>query len=386
MNFSCADMKRVKHVFENVEIVLLQEHFDRRIFHEEQRNPDNNEEDEYDHTVRIACLQEPIGITEICTFNECLSYLQICRNKKIFLILPNALSVARWSAIRNCPKVSMIYQLDPENLWIAEQLNDNSFPFSELLDQLTQLFHWMANSETTLHPLTEQDISGSSKNIDGDSRMFIIYQLLVEVILKSLRTETNKRDFIDYTDQIYLSKGRFGKDIAEFKSNFTPSKAIYWYTRPSFVYRLLSRTCCLNNIRNVFRIRYFICGLHDQLKELHLGSLLRFGNKLCVYRGKSMTNNEFLQIKKNIGNLIITKTFLSTTIDRDVAIQFAGINLPEGKVAVIFCMTIDTAANQTKPFAYIASQSCNQDEKEVLISIGTIFKSVSIKKIEVNKL
>jgi hypothetical protein len=134
----------------------------------------------------------------------------------------------------------------------------------------------------------------------------------------------------------------------------------------------------LNNIQNIFKIRYFICSLFDQLKELHEESLSQFGENLHVYRGKVMTNNEYRKIKKSIGKLVITKTFLSTTIEKDVAHHFAGIGLPDGKVGVIFHMIIDTKVNRTKPFAYIPSKSCNPHEKEVLISIGTIFKTLSI--------
>jgi hypothetical protein len=140
----------------------------------------------------------------------------------------------------------------------------------------------------------------------------------------------------------------------------------------------------LNNIQNIFKIRYFIYNLFDQLKELHAKSLSQFGENLKVYRGKVMTHGEFLKIKESIGKLVITKTFLSTTIDRDVALEFAGTDLPEDKVGVVFRMIIDTKVNRTKPFAYIASKSCHRDEKEVLISIGTIFKSVSINKITVD--
>ncbi len=326
----------------------------------------------------------PICITELYTFDECLGYAQKCGNKINFLIIPNALSVARVSAVRNCPQISLTYQLDSENLWIAEELVGDPLLVKKLLSQLKQLFCWIVNNETTIHPLTEQAIEASLTDIDYDSRTFIIYQLLVEIILKSSRTEMSKKDFIDYAHQIYSNKGRFKKDIEEFRANFSANKAIYWYTRPSFVYRLLSRTCCSSNIQKIFKIRYFICSLYDQLTELHPESLWRSGKTLLVYRGKVVTKDEFRKIKESVGNLVITKTFSSTTIDKNVALQYAGDNLPEGLVGVIFRMIIDTDTNRTKPFAYIAPKSCNKDEEEVLISIGTIFKSLSIDKIEVD--
>ncbi len=376
-NYSSLEIERVESVFRDVNIVLLQEHFDRRIFHQQQHYEHEIDRDGYQFTLHIGTLQYPICVTELYTFDECQRYIQTCGNKKIFLIIPSALNMARLSIMQNSPQISLIYQLDSENLWPPE-FNDDLFPFKNLLGQLKQLFHWIDSNETTLHPLTEQAIGASLRDIDHDSRTFIIYQLLVEIILKSSRLKMSKEDFIDYAHQVYQNKGRFMNEIKDFSSKFTSNEAIYWYTRPSFVYRLLSRTCCLNNIQNIFKIRYFICSLFDQLKELHAESLSRFDENLHVYRGKIMTNNEYLKIKESIGNLVITKTFLSTTIDKDVARQFAGIGLPDGKVGVIFHMIIDTKVNRTKPFAYIPSKSCNPHEKEVLISIGTIFKTLSI--------
>ncbi|UJR34134.1 hypothetical protein I4U23_021541 [Adineta vaga] len=45
-------------------------------------------------------------------------------------------------------------------------------------------------------------------------------------------------------------------------------------------------------------------------------------------------------------------------------------------------MIIDKSLNPAKPFAYIAPQSAHKDEQEVLVSIATIFRSLSVEKLE----
>jgi hypothetical protein len=98
-----------------------------------------------------------------------------------------------------------------------------------------------------------------------------------------------------------------------------------------------------------------------------------------------MNTEEVRKLDESIGDLIITTTFLSTTLDPEVALFFAGEGYhTDGKVAVIFRIFIDTDANKMKPFAFIGSRNPMNDELEVLVSIGTIFKILLVENISVS--
>jgi len=68
-NLSSTEIRYVENIFKNINIVLLQKHFDRNIFHQNNWHDDN---------FPIGCLQVLICITKIYTFDECLDYAQTC--------------------------------------------------------------------------------------------------------------------------------------------------------------------------------------------------------------------------------------------------------------------------------------------------------------------
>ncbi len=144
------------------------------------------------------------------------------------------------------------------------------------------------------------------------------------------------------------------KKISEFDQYYQSTNAIFWYTRNYFLFRLLNQAFRTEDIDNIFKFRFFIVDLYQQLLNLH--SSQRFPSKLTVYRGQSIGLTELEHLKENIGQLISINTFLSTTTDPQVASIFAGdgTNHPSYERSVLFEMTIDTTrCHKFKPFADI---------------------------------
>ena len=57
--------------------------------------------------------------------------------------------------------------------------------------------------------------------------------------------------------------------IEEFERTYRPSDALRWYTRDSFVYRLLNRALRRFNIELMFLFGFFVQGMYRQLKDEH---------------------------------------------------------------------------------------------------------------------
>lgn len=80
-------------------------------------------------------------------------------------------------------------------------------------------------------------------------------------------------------------------------------------------------------------------------------------------------------MRKNIGNLISTNGFLSTTRDIDVAYIYAGIGAPgnDGRIPTLFIVNVNIQS-QTNILADIGEMSMISDEAEVLFDLGSTFK------------
>jgi len=57
--------------------------------------------------------------------------------------------------------------------------------------------------------------------------------------------------------------------INELEKTYTADKAIFWYTRDSFLYRLLNKAFLIDDIDIIFKCRFIIIDLFQQLTNLH---------------------------------------------------------------------------------------------------------------------
>lgn len=143
----------------------------------------------------------------------------------------------------------------------------------------------------------------------------------------------------------------------------------------SFVYRLVNRVLRTGNPDLIHPYRFFINDLYDELMSIDREYLEDF-DELIVYRGQCLTEPEIRYLQSHVGQLLSLSSFTSTTMDRDLAVLFAGCR--ENMISVLFEIHLGITVDNTQPFAYLGVYSAIPDELEVLISMGTIFKLVSL--------
>ncbi|CAF2985440.1 unnamed protein product [Rotaria socialis] len=179
--------------------------------------------------------------------------------------------------------------------------------------------------------------------------------------------------------------------ISEFELRYNSDQAVQWYTRPSgFPSKLVNRICRTENPRSIWKIRYFLKHLHEQLSQIYQKSLFWLPKSVVVYRGQTLSSQEFQQLVQWNKKTILTTTYLSTTSAYDTAAAFADCDiqsrqsLSKDQISIIFTITLRTKHTRSRPFAYIQEYSHVRDEKEILISIGTIFSCMDICKRGIN--
>ena len=70
--------------------------------------------------------------------------------------------------------------------------------------------------------------------------------------------------------------------------------ALWWYTRESFIYRILNKALRIQNIDLLFLFRFYIRDIEQQLHKN------RYQSSVRVYRGQLMSHEELEFIKKFI--------------------------------------------------------------------------------------
>ncbi|UJR18535.1 hypothetical protein I4U23_005442 [Adineta vaga] len=229
--------------------------------------------------------------------------------------------------------------------------------------------------EEELHPskiffIMDRDLNPLF-SLKYDSEEFNAYKQNIENLKSYPWTSNSREKMLDECEKQYRKNNAQRRKIEEFKYNYTPETAIRWYTRDSFLYRLVNKALRSLDMDQINIFRPFIRDLCAQLEQLHKQNQLDL--PLTVFRGHgNMTENQFEKIKRNIGTLISFNGFLSTTKDKQVAIDFAGSMTSPNKSILFEIQTNYNLKNVI--FADISQFSDMQSEQEVLFSLCSIFR------------
>ncbi|CAF5005692.1 unnamed protein product, partial [Rotaria socialis] len=158
----------------------------------------------------------------------------------------------------------------------------------------------------------------------------------------------------------------------------------WWYTRDSFVYRLLNKALRVRNVEMIFLMRNIIRDVYEQLR------VNQCEKRVIVYRGQMISGNEMKKLRASIGNIISLNSFLSTSLNRKIAERFVGQSIgscsSDDRVGVIFeieadpRLISDTKVDNRRPFAQIDEFSYYGEEAEILFMIGSIFRLEAIRQ------
>ena len=214
----------------------------------------------------------------------------------------------------------------------------------------------------------------------------------MKVLLKLPRTLESKQEMIE---QLRLTSGDnkiFLNQIDDFEQNYHSNAAIQWYTRDTCLYRFLNRALRCEDTELIINYRFFIIDLYQKIDELYqqMREQMNYSEAklLTYYRGQVLSTSEIERFKTNIGGLVSFNTFFSTSLSLDIALMFAGNSTAEGSaldMPVLFCIEVDSSIENTRPYANIHLYSVNEDEDEVLFSIGSVFRVEKVENLSNNE-
>lgn len=145
----------------------------------------------------------------------------------------------------------------------------------------------------------------------------------------------------------------------------------------------MNKACRILDGDAIVQFHSIIKDVDNQLKQLYLQQKENGTIKLplIVYRGQTQWSiGELEKLKMSKGNLISMNTFLSTSVDSEVAKSF--MLGGDKNTSVLFRIAINNpkVSDQLQSFAHISHLSAIEDEKEVLFSMSSVFKVISVKE------
>ena len=301
--------------------------------------------------------------------------------------------------------------IDISRTFFFIQIRSVELSFDEIIDELSndQSDLYQEKEGPVLTVFYDENITTPDRSTTPLNGEFLCIQLFIEVLLR-MRHRDDLESFINYL------KVGFGNcretEISNFETTYKAEDAIIWYTKESFVYRMLNKALRTFDIETLVRYRFFIKDLADELKKRQLDSIPQ-----QIYRGQLMSSEELDQIKSAVGHSVAFNSFLSTTRKRDIAQGFLDRSLAHAETAareaakhgktveplqkILFTINIPEVLNNVKPFVDIGrlrqkgrdvptsditdkDKPINPVDKEILFMLGSVFKVEKVIRDEKN--
>ena len=225
----------------------------------------------------------------------------------------------------------------------------------------------------------------SEENLDQLGPTFMYMRLFKEILLGIDFTDVHIREFTNYCRKLYHDNPEHLCVIDEFEREYHAHSPIWWYTRESFLYRMVNQALRTMDFHVLIKAGFLICDLHRQIKQLYTEQFDEHHHKqsaLTVYRGQGMPKSDFDRLRKSQGGLISFDSFLSTSADRDPSFHFAQHSLNNSLMfGVLFHITVDPAVSPI-PFAFVSDVNYFSAENEVLFSMHSVFRIKNMKQME----
>ncbi|CAF4790650.1 unnamed protein product [Rotaria sp. Silwood1] len=316
--------------------------------------------------------------------HQCVDFIINNQNAKILLITSDEFAHIIMPVIYSCEQIHSIYVFNSNksanDKWTKDYEKIKGFynDMKLICDQIKESISQSGNDIVSISFVSSADVTSNDVNRQDPS--FMYFQLLKEIILNDHQNETEKQtknDMLTFCRNECAGSRNSLKILDKFENEFNPERSIYWYTRECFLYRMLNKALWTPQPDVLYKLRYFVRHLHQQilfqasLQRDHLSSVI-------VYRGQSMSEDQIEKLKQNVGGFLSFNNFLSTSLKRDVALNF----LWGSEVGVLFEIHIDPTI-QKFPFANIEQLSYQQGENgecELLFSMGSVFRILHIDK------
>jgi len=219
------------------------------------------------------------------------------------------------------------------------------------------------------------------RDLSKESASFMWSQFLVDVLKRFPVDENTYEEMLRFCEECYREDKIELQKIQEFRV-CQSRDVIRWYSKDSFLYRLLNTALRTEDVDDLYRFRGYIidlcyaieCKQNQQRRQSDV-----FPTSGKCYRGQIMLESEFNRIKDSIGQgqLILVNSFFSASLDKNIAEEFAGCDLPDDEKSVLIEIDYDLNLQHTT-FAFIGDQSVHPEEQEILFNLCAVFRMKNV--------
>ena len=101
------------------------------------------------------------------------------------------------------------------------------------------------------------------------------------------------------------------RNVNKIEKEYRNHQPIWWYTCETFLYSMVNRALRLMDVDIIIQMGFFVCDLHKNIADLHSKQFhgQTSSQSFIVYRGQSLSQTDFNQLKQNQGGLLAFNNF-----------------------------------------------------------------------------
>ncbi|CAF1294715.1 unnamed protein product [Rotaria sordida] len=342
-----------------------------------------------DNQIRLHSFSNRCFIVYYSNISKCIKYLKRVRSREyvIAIIVSYPMEstqriIHRLQQLGVIQTIFVVYSVsDPDNHLSLIADNFHVFQNHELMFELL---------EKRIQEVEEQNLNGglfttfyrkekSLKDVREDLAIFA-WTHVFKVLLMSMPRDSleAKRQMLSECRAYYRNDAVRLAQINEFERKYQSKDAIWWYTKPGFLFYLVNKALRSQDIWVLYKFRYFIIDLCCRLEEV---SSSQSFSSIRLYRGAKLNRDELKHLQ--VGCLVSTNGFFSCSSDRNVAEMFIGTDLVTDRSSsrdrdacqqfVLFIIDVDRRTSTNIVVADVSHESELPDENEMIFNFGSTF-------------
>lgn len=209
----------------------------------------------------------------------------------------------------------------------------------------------------------------------------ITREILLKSIIKMKSLPSDKAATIEFCLKEFCRDAEEISLVEDFRKNYKSQEAIWWLTRDFSLSKLLRVVLADLNLDFLFSLGFFLRDIEENLSKNRIRASMK------VFRFQILTAEQLRSIESFQGKFILINEMFFVDLDRrDGLKKFVEFPLKKNLVRVLFEIEIDPTIDESKNLANIAPFTFSPNEKQVLLSAGSLFKIESIELEKKNKI
>ncbi|CAF1069094.1 unnamed protein product [Adineta steineri] len=337
----------------------------------------------------LAQLKNVVNDVNLCTEPiQCIEALNTVDKGQVFVITSGSLGQNLVPEIHGIPQLDAIYifcdDKSTHEEWTQNwtKIKGVHTNIKEICQSLRMAVKQCDQDTIAVSFLTVNEMA-STENLNQLEPTFMYTQTLKEILLDIEYGDKAIKDLAVCCREVFTGNPIELQMIDEFECGYHSLKAIWWYTRECFTYKMLNQALRNMDADIIINMGFFLRDVHQQLQQLYEQQINSYGSEsFIVYRGQGLMKSDFEKLQNAKNGLMSFNKFLSTSTDKQVSLNFARRASSEpNKVGILFVMSIDPSLKST-PFASIKEVSYFKEEEEILFSMHTVFRVNAIKQMD----